>query len=641
MFILVDALPLQGPQPTEHGTGRSVIDLLRNLRAERPGWRIELLERGYLPPARGQAGRFRVRTFTPPLPISPETREANELYLADWVTAQRPDWVVHAGAFRQDGLLPRYGTSRPRVAAVACDPLPLPSEDDAAGWSAGRLRFLFGMDLLLTDSAAIASELRRLGGPRCPVVVSLGSSRPRTVVEAIERADKVPAAPAGKPRVAWVSPLPPSGSGIADYSADVLPHLADRFDIELVTDKMEVRTDLARRFPVVTADEVPARDAARPFDLFLYHVGNSTAHTYMLPLLVRYPGLVVLHDFHLGGLIREGRAERVAHLDLADEADRGGDSQFAGWARAGWLGDIPLTELAPLNRRVLEAAEAVVVHSGWAWERVRRATAAPVAVVPHVAVDPGVIRRDVERRRLGLPAGEFVVATLGRVGPSKRVPSVVRAAAGLPGPLQARTRVLVVGEADPADAADVRAAADRAGFAGRLDFRGRVPLADFPRYAVAADVAVQLRYPSRGETSGALLRALAAGAACVTSDSGAMAELPDTVTWKVRSPSWEVADLTAQLRELADRPDLRDRLGAAARRYVLDAHGPRTVAAHYAAAISEAARRRTAAGLWVRAVANALAAVPGGPPPGLIDDWARLWALAEQPAHRHHGRQAA
>src|SRR5581483_6379705 len=216
------------------------------------------------------------------------------------------------------------------------------------------------------------------------------------------------------------------------------------------------------------------------------------------------------------------------------------------------------------------AAEAVVVHSGWAWERVRRATAAPVAVVPHVAVDPGVIRRDTERRRLGLPAGEFVVATLGRVGPSKRVPSVVRAAAGLPGPLQARTRVLVVGEADPADAADVRAAADRAGFAGRLDFRGRVPLVDFPRYAVA-------------------------GAACATSDSGAMAELPDTVTPKVPSPSLEVADLTAHLRELADRPDLRDRLGAAARRYVLDTHGPRTVAALYAAAISEAARRRTAA----------------------------------------------
>ena len=34
-------------------------------------------------------------------------------------------------------------------------------------------------------------------------------------------------------------------------------------------------------------------------------------------------------------------------------------------------------------------------------------------------------------------------------------------------------------------------------------------------YARAVDVCVQLRYPTRGETSGALLRELAAGAACI------------------------------------------------------------------------------------------------------------------------------
>src|SRR5581483_6046561 len=141
-------------------------DLLNCLRAERPGWRIELLEHSYLPPVRLTPGRLRVRSFTPPLPVGPANREANELYLADWVVAQRPDWVVPAGAFRPDGLLPRYGTSRPRVAAVACDPLLLHSEDDAAGWSAGWLRFLLGTDLVLTESAAVASALRRLGGLR-------------------------------------------------------------------------------------------------------------------------------------------------------------------------------------------------------------------------------------------------------------------------------------------------------------------------------------------------------------------------------------------------------------------------------------------------------------------------------------------
>ena len=34
-------------------------------------------------------------------------------------------------------------------------------------------------------------------------------------------------------RVAWLSPLPPEASGIADYSAEVLGGLRHRFEIEL------------------------------------------------------------------------------------------------------------------------------------------------------------------------------------------------------------------------------------------------------------------------------------------------------------------------------------------------------------------------------------------------------------------------
>jgi len=34
-------------------------------------------------------------------------------------------------------------------------------------------------------------------------------------------------------RIAWFSPLPPVRSGIAAYSAEVLPHLTAHFDIEV------------------------------------------------------------------------------------------------------------------------------------------------------------------------------------------------------------------------------------------------------------------------------------------------------------------------------------------------------------------------------------------------------------------------
>ena len=40
-----------------------------------------------------------------------------------------------------------------------------------------------------------------------------------------------------RPRLAFISPLPPEKTGIADYSAELLPELARYYDIELVTDQ--------------------------------------------------------------------------------------------------------------------------------------------------------------------------------------------------------------------------------------------------------------------------------------------------------------------------------------------------------------------------------------------------------------------
>ena len=60
------------------------------------------------------------------------------------------------------------------------------------------------------------------------------------------------------------------------------------------------------------AHDFPWRSARRPYDVVVYHVGNDICHDYMWPYLVRYPGLVILHDAQLHqaraqGLIRQHR----------------------------------------------------------------------------------------------------------------------------------------------------------------------------------------------------------------------------------------------------------------------------------------------------------------------------------------------
>src|SRR5262249_26773396 len=154
---------------------------------------------------------------------------------------------------------------------------------------------------------------------------------------------------------------------------------------------------------------------------------------------------------------------------------------------------------------------------------------------------------------------------------------------------------------------------------------------DFAAYARAADVCVQLRYPTRGETSGALLRELAAGAACVVSDHGSIAELPEHVVLKVRTPDHEVNDLTAALRHLYQHPEDRTRRGEAAVHYVTEHHSLHSVVERYAGMIElTTARRKTGDALWSELACDALgASADPVEAQTLLEPWAALRLRAQ------------
>jgi hypothetical protein len=103
-------------------------------------------------------------------------------------------------------------------------------------------------------------------------------------------------------KVAYYSPMPPERSGIADYSAHLLPALRERIEVEVVR--------RGRKRPV------------RGTDLALYHVGNNPdAHGWIVEALRRRPGIVVLHDFVLHHWSRaDDRPARRPRLPRRDGA---------------------------------------------------------------------------------------------------------------------------------------------------------------------------------------------------------------------------------------------------------------------------------------------------------------------------------
>jgi hypothetical protein len=62
---------------------------------------------------------------------------------------------------------------------------------------------------------------------------------------------------------------------------------------------------------------------------------------------------------------------------------------------------------------------------------------------------------------------------------------------------------------------------------------GFAPIEEFTGYLSACDIVLNLRYPTVGESSGTLLRAMGLGKAALVSEVGSFAEFPDDVCLKV------------------------------------------------------------------------------------------------------------
>ena len=398
-------------------------------------------------------------------------------------------------------------------------------------------------------------------------------------------------------RVAYFSPLPPERSGVADYSALLLPALSKRIDV----------------VPLGRGQRAP-----RGADLRLYHVGNDAeAHGWIVEELERAPGLVVLHDFvlhHLVAGMTIGRGNGRAYL-AAMEREYGTVGRLLGHGvldqRIPMLWELR-PEQYPLSGGVLGLATGLLVHSAHVERRAREAGfAGPIWRVPHPAWPAPA-----ELPPPGFPEGRTpVIGCFGNLNPTKRVPQLLQAFARL---LEHFPEALLVLAGAPAPRFRLDERLDRLGLYGseavrRFDY---VPEELLWSLLAAADVCVSLRAPTMGETSGVAVRALALGRPLVVSDVGWFSELPDSVAAKVPVDEWEVDTLAATLERLAGDAALREGMGRAGRSYAEREHDLERAAEAYAAALEEAAGGEAVRDRVLAEVARAAAGsglAPDGP----------------------------
>lgn len=391
-------------------------------------------------------------------------------------------------------------------------------------------------------------------------------------------------------RLAWFSPLPPQRSGIADYSAELLPHLAEHLELELFVDEgVKVEAEIRGRFPVHGDRAFPEMWERGRFDAVLYHMGNNANyHVRAWQTMVRYPGVVVLHEAMLHHLVRGMTLSRGDLDGYVEEMRYAYGRTGQALARRSVDTGIPLDVWSyPLFERVVDSSLALIVHNGFTRQRVLASRPLTrISLVPHHVSLGDLESMDVASARaaLGIPPEAFVLASYGYITPVKRLEVSLRAFARL---RQERPDALylLVGEVSPHY--ELPALPDGVVLVGRTE------LDDFLRYMVAADVAVNLRYPTAGETSGTLIRLLGLGKPVIVSNLGAFAEIPDGACAKVDLDESEEELLLAYVRRLAEDGELRRRMGENARRYAAP-HTPAASARAYAEVVRSVVEERPA-----------------------------------------------
>lgn len=451
-----------------------------------------------------------------------------------------------------------------------------------------------------------------------------------------------------RPTLAYCAPVPPEASGIAYYALRVLEALSLRYDITIVTNNVEATDpsmlarhrlidyeQLQRRLPEF--DRVICHLGNSPFhaqmlsvlgqcraavichdvflgDLLSYVVHNTAAHQALpdwlnpgetpSPMSASPMSASPMNASPMSALLFD--AHGLAALSV---------EKVQGLARALWQ--------FPLLAQIFRQAGSVIVHSGHAQAEIERFF--PGAFLDRARLIQTVLPRAPElgfngfprglsamkprlldREALGIAAEDFLVVSLGYLRPGKCCEALLSgfaafarqcaqrsasAASKAPNlPQRGWLRLVFVGAYahpdDPWVIAFNQAIKQVLQHLERVCVQVTGWVADdrYQQWIGAADVAVQLRTESRGESSGSALDAMAFGLPLIVNRHGALAELGAAIVI-------ETHDELAQVLERLHR-DLAYRLHVSSQswKWVSERHSPLQVAAAYTGAIEAAAR---------------------------------------------------
>ena len=394
------------------------------------------------------------------------------------------------------------------------------------------------------------------------------------------------------PNVVIFCPLPPKPNGIADYLAEQLPYFSQTLAVTVVVENhAPTPVNICPRVKVIRMAQYLARWNDFEKVPHIYHVGNNPDTVYMLEVLLSRPGITVVHDLNLHYLIdltNLSKGDKSAYVSaLFNQYGVQGKVIGEQLSKFGWKGAFMPHELM-MHSSIIDASSHIIVHSAYSANKIASLGHTKVNVIPH-HLSPGIRQYQPKlkmtyRGQLGLPGNKVVITSMGFIARAKQIKAVLRSLAELKQTGLDFIYVLA-GQCKPHEYDVYQDIAD-AGLQDNVIVTGFLSEEQFFKYLLSSDFIINLRYPTGGESSGTLARAMGLGLGCIVVDIGPFAELPDDCAIKLPYNNDFQNNLTSAIERLISNPQERVKLGLNARKWVEKTHNITTTTSQYATVIS-------------------------------------------------------
>ena len=337
-------------------------------------------------------------------------------------------------------------------------------------------------------------------------------------------------------------------------------------------------------------------------------MGNASYHRFIYETLLRYPGVVTLHDvalagFHVWYATQPGVAPDHLESELAYEKARqaqqeiGFEQAYAALDLSASPGQIEEDCLAAgvfLNRRVFECAERVILTHPWGRDYVAsrhpdclgQAHVIPLGTV----VRHGASREQKQARAVfGIDPEAMVLGVFGTVASAKYCVETVEALAKILPQCPHALLMFVGRDLAGSDSAGAAARATELGIRQHVRFLGHQPAELFEQLILTADIGIALRRPpTRGEFSAGVLELLAAGVPTIVNDCATFSSLPEEIVYKVPTDGDLPEQLANAMIAMTSDPSRRQRQASAARLYICQHHAWPAIGRAYVKALGHA-----------------------------------------------------